>query len=48
MSTEAERIAEYQRGFNDFMSGRPSADEVSLFYFLGWLDAERGHAARLK
>ena len=48
MSTEAERIAQYQRGFNDFMAGRAPSADASIFYAFGWRDAENGRAARLK
>jgi ribosome modulation factor len=48
MSTEAERIAQYQRGFNDCMSGRSRDQFAGIFYMFGWKDAAAGRAARLK
>jgi hypothetical protein len=48
MSTEAERIARYQEGFNDCMAGRRRDPFADLFYMFGWKDAEKGRPARLK
>ena len=48
MSTEAERIAEYQRGFNDAAAGRGFAPNGNFFYACGFLDSQTGRAARLK
>ena len=46
MSTEQERIAQYQRGWNDAQSGAKDVDG-SIFYAMGWLDANEGRAPRL-
>lgn len=47
MSTEQERIEQYQRGWNDAMRGRPFAQDGGLLYAFGWRDANAGHDQRL-
>ena len=46
MSTEAERIAQYQRGWSDAQRGEKDV-HGSIFYAMGWLDANKGRAPRL-
>jgi hypothetical protein len=38
---EQQRIADYQRGFNDAALNRPADQTQSLSYALGYLDAKR-------
>lgn len=46
MSTEAERIAQYQAGWNDAQRGE-KAETENLFYALGWMDGNDGKPQRL-
>lgn len=39
MTQEQQRIADYQRGFNDAALRRPNADPMNPAYALGYVDA---------
>jgi hypothetical protein len=47
MTTEADRIKQYQAGFNDYMAGRRADPEATLFYAIGWKDAHAGRDPRI-
>lgn len=44
--TEQERIADYQRGWNDAMKSREPALGHSIMYQIGYLEARKGGTRR--
>lgn len=47
MNAEQERIAAYQRGWNDAQRQREPQRDAGLLYSMGYIDAKRGNSPRV-